>query len=441
MLSSPAEPQGATADNLANAGVLTGVSERAAEALDRSALRILHIMPHYWPAVRYGGPIRSVHGLAAATVALGHDVHVFTTNADGDGVSDVPTGAPVDVGGVKVWYFACGAGRRIFRSPDLGRALEDAIAAFDVVHIHYMWVWTTIRAAKAARSARVPYILSPRGMLVADLIRRRSGTAKRLWLALFGKRDIAEAAAIHVTSDVEASNLAELGLSTRRVAIIANGTEESAAVDAAQDPLDSGLADLDKPYILFLGRISWKKGLDRLLRALPNVRKADLVIAGYDEDDYQRQVEQLAAECGVADRVHFAGPVEGERKQRLLDGAACLVLPSYNENFGMVVVEAMQAGLPVVVTPEVGLASVVRETGSGIVAGGDPEQIAEALDRMVSDPAAASAMGEAGQRTARERYAWPTIAGAMVKLYTECLPSSSPASFSRSGVQPTNCGA
>ena len=380
-------------------------------------MRILHIMPHYFPAVRYGGPIRSVQGLAAATAALGHEVHVYTTNVDGPGVSAVPTGQPVDHDGVKVWYFPNGAGRKIFRSPQLGRALDETVSSFDLVHIHYMWVWTTIRAAAAARRATVPYVLAPRGMLVADLIRRRGNLAKRTWLSLFGKKDIAEAAALHVTSEIEACDFKALDLVARRIAVIPNGVDvEVEATGESRRPRAG-----EKPYVLFLGRISWKKGLDRLIRAFPAVDDADLVIAGYDEDGHQAVVERLASQARIAARVRWVGPVEGDAKHELLRQARCLVLPSYNENFGMVVVEAMAARRPVVVTPEVGLADVVRDSGSGLVAEGEPAALAAAINWILRNPADAERMGAAGVRTVRDRYLWSAVARRTLQLYEECL--------------------
>ena len=375
-------------------------------------MRILHVMPHYFPAVRYGGPIRSVQGLAAATAALGHDVHVYATNVDGAGVCDVPIDTPVDLDGVKVRYFPSGRGRKIFRSPQMGRVLDKTISSFDVVHIHYVWVWTTVRAAAAARKHSIPYVLAPRGMLVADLIRRRSSPAKKAWLALFGRRDVAGAAAIHVTSDVEASQLASLGLSTHRVAVIPNGVNVNEML-----PDGASTSETAHPYILFLGRISWKKGLDRLIRAFPAVGDADLVIAGYDEDGHQAIVERLAETSGIRDRIKFVGPAEGNAKARLIGGASCLVLPSYNENFGMVVVEAMAAGRPVVVTPEVGLAEMIERSRCGIVAGRSTASLAAALNYLLTNPIDARAMGVAGRQTALAHYSWPAIARNMTLLY------------------------
>jgi glycosyltransferase involved in cell wall biosynthesis len=383
-------------------------------------LRILHVIPHYYPAVRYGGPIRSVHGLAAASAALGNDVHVYTTNVDGPRVSDVPVSAPVDRDGVKVWYFPSSAGRRVYRSAAMSRALDAAVASFDIVHIHYVWVWPTVAAAAAARSHGVPYVLAPRGMLVADLIRRKSMFAKRLWLTLFARRDVEQAAAIHVTSAAEEESLRALGLSLPRVCVIENGidAQDDEASAASASPIDR--ESLEAPYILFLGRISWKKGLDRLLRALASVKGADLKIAGYDENGYSAELKRLARELGVEHRVQFVGPAENEAKQQLLRRARCFVLPSYNENFGMAVLEAMAAGCPVVVSEEVGLAEVVRESGSGLVTAGDPEPLARAVNALLASPAMRAGMAVAGRRTVRERFGWPRIATQMQALYAEC---------------------
>ena len=385
-------------------------------------MRILHVIPHYYPAVRYGGPIRSVHGLASASAALGDDVHVFTTNVDGAGVVAAPTGVPVDRDGVKVWYFPTSTGRRVYRSAAMQRALDATIPTFDIAHIHYIWVWPTVAAAATARKHGIPYILAPRGMLVADLIRRKSMLAKRLWLTLFTKRDVEEAAAIHVTSLSEANSLRDLGLSFRRVEIIENGTEFPSGEMSALGALPAASqALLSRPYILFLGRISWKKGLDRLLGALVLVEGADLVIAGYDENGYSEELRRLAVELGLANRVHFAGPVEDDMKWTFIRSALCLVLPSYNENFGMAVLEAMAVGCPAVVSEEVGLADVVRESGGGIVTPGDPQLLAEAIISLIESQEKRLAMGMAGLRTVQQRYSWQSRAKAVQAIYLQCL--------------------
>ena len=166
-------------------------------------MRILYVVPSYLPSVRYGGPIHSVHALAAAIVKCGHEVHVYTTDVDGPNNSAVPLGQPVNRDGVNVWYFKTSMGRRLYRSPDMNRALWSSLKQFDIVHLHSVFLWPTCAAAHVARQLGIPYIIAPRGMLVSELIRRKSWLAKSAWIALFERRNIEQAAAIHVTSEIE----------------------------------------------------------------------------------------------------------------------------------------------------------------------------------------------------------------------------------------------
>ena len=147
-------------------------------------MRFLHVVPTYLPAVRYGGPIHSVHGLCAALAARGHDVHVFTTNVDGPRDSDVPLDRPVTMDGVNVRYFPSTRMRRLYWSPPMARALQAELSGFDVVHLHSVFLWPTWGAARSARRHAVPYVLSPRGMMVKDLIQRKSRWLKRAWIGL-----------------------------------------------------------------------------------------------------------------------------------------------------------------------------------------------------------------------------------------------------------------
>ena len=148
-------------------------------------MRILHVVPSYLPAWRYGGPIRSVHGLAKAQVRAGDEVEVFTTDADGAGRLDVPTGGPVEIDGVRVNYFRRSRPRRLYRSRAMGEALRRRLREFDVAHLHSAFLWPTQAAARAAAAARVRYFVSPRGMLVQSLI-AETGEAPQATLDTLG---------------------------------------------------------------------------------------------------------------------------------------------------------------------------------------------------------------------------------------------------------------
>lgn len=381
-------------------------------------MRILHVVPSYLPAVRYGGPIVSVHGLCKALARRGHDVHVFTTNVDGPGDSDVPLGIPVDLDGVKVWYFPSRRLRRLYWAPEMGRALEEQMPRFDVLHLHSVFLWPTTAAARVARRHGVPYVLAPRGMLVADLIRRKSRWLKTAWIGLFERANLAHAALVHFTSTVEAQDAARLGLAFGASCVIPNGLDnEALGGEGDCDPV--AVAGLNGPerYLLFVGRVNWKKGLDRLIAALPLVPDCRLVIAGNDEEGYRATLDALARDKGVTGRVSFPGPMYGPEKSVLLRGALAFVLPSYSENFGNAALEAMAAGCPVVVTPEVGIADLVRESGAGVVVEGEPVCLGQAIAELISDEERLKEMGRRGRDAVVGHYSWDAVAGRMEEAY------------------------
>lgn len=384
-------------------------------------MRVLHVVPSYVPAWRYGGPVRSVHGLCKALARLGHDVHVFTTNIDGAGCSEVPVELPVDVDGVTVRYFRSPLFRRLYWSPAMSRALERHAGTFDLLHLHSVYLWPTTAAARAARRKRVPYIVTPRGMLVGEMIRRKSRLLKSAWIRLFERRNIAGAAVIHFTSRIEAEAAAGLGLTLPAICVVANAIEDDDFV-VPQEREGSGVDAMpDRPFLLFVGRISPEKGLERLISAVSRVGECTLVIAGNDEVGHASVLKALATRLGIAERVSFVGPVYDERKRGLMTRAAALVLPSFFESFGNVVIEAMAVGCPVIVTPEVGAADLVQRSGAGLVVRGDPTSLAAGITAMMEDSLRRREMGEAGRAAAASACTWDAIAREMSAVYGRIL--------------------
>lgn len=371
-------------------------------------MRILHVSPTYLPATRYGGPIYAVHGLARAQAARGDDVHVFATNVDGGGVTPTPLGSPVDIDGVQVWYFPCGLGRRIFRAPRMADELNACVRDFDVVHAHSAFLWPASAAARAARRENKPFLFSPRGMLTPELVCARSRFAKSLWINVIGKDLMSRASAIHVTSDVERDGVERLRLKAQMFGVVPNGVDPPPHLP----PLD-----VSRPFVLSLGRISWKKGLDRLIEAFAYVSDADLVIAGNDEERLTPRLKALAGRLGLSARVRFVGPVAGDAKWRLLRAASAFALASHSENFANAVLEAMICGVPVVVTPQVGLAATVESNGAGLVVDRDPAIFGAAIASLLADAGKRAAMGAAAEAVARQSFSWPAIASAMDELY------------------------
>lgn len=370
-------------------------------------MRLLHVVPTYLPATRYGGPIYAVHGLCRALAARGHDVDVFTTNVDGDRESDVPLGAPVDLDGVSVHYFRS-TFRRLYVSPAMRAALTSSMSAYDAVHLHSVFLWPTYAAARAAALHGVPYIVSPRGMLVSELIARKSSLAKKLWIRAVERRTFANAAAVHFTAQVEWDDARCIGIPLPNPIVVPNGIDLPSADSTPRLP----------NTLLFLGRINWKKGLDFLLDAVKGVPGVKVVIAGNDDEELTPKLRAQAERLGIADRIDLRGPVSGAAKEELLRTSTALVLPSLSENFGNVVLEAMAVQMPVIVTPEVGLATDVESAGAGIVTSNLPEPLAAAIRRMLSDSDARATMGKRGRELVQSRFTWDRVAAEMEQHYT-----------------------
>jgi glycosyltransferase involved in cell wall biosynthesis len=384
-------------------------------------LRLLHVVPTYLPALRYGGPIRSVHALCRALAAQGHEAEVFSTNVDGPGNSDVPLERPVDLEGVKVTYFPSRILRRLYWSPAMRRALLARIADYDLVHVHAIYLWPTSMAAHAARMRGVPYIVSPRGMLVPELIRRKNRWVKEAWVRLIERPNLERAAAIHTTSAIEAHHLASFGWSLRQVVTIPHGVDDPpSSTEEALSP-DISAAIAGAPAILAFGRISWEKGLDRLLEALPRVPNARLIIAG-DDGGHAATLAEKARLFRVEKRVTIvARQIGGADKEALFGAAALFAMTSLSENFGLAAFEAMRRGLPVLTVPDVGMSEIVREAEAGTVVAPSPEGIAEGLDALLADRAASRAMGQRGRERVVAEYGWDAIATRMSALYRSAI--------------------
>lgn len=370
-------------------------------------MKLLHVVPTYVPAWRYGGTITSVHALCRALAARGHDVHVMTTNVDGEGDTDVPLRRPLNVDGVQVHYHASPALRRIYWSPDLRRDLLGTTRDFDLVHLHSVFLYPTNIAARIAVASRVPYVLSPRGMLVGSLIAGKSAIAKRAWMRLFERYTIRHAAALHFTSALEHGDADELRLPFRDSFVVPNGVDGMPATDAEREP----------ESVLFLGRLDRKKGLDLLLESIALVPEARLRIVGPDDQGLTEQLTAAASRLGIDARVEILPAVSADERWDVLARAALLVLPSESENFGNVVLEAMAAGTPVVTVPQVGASSVVADAGAGLVVERNREALASAIASLILDQAGSRAMGARGRAHVATNYSWDSIAARMEERY------------------------
>jgi glycosyltransferase involved in cell wall biosynthesis len=362
-------------------------------------LKILHVVPTYLPAVRYGGPIFAVHGLCKALAARGHEVEVFTTNVDGEGTLEVPVGTRVDRDGVGVRYFTSPF-PRLYWSPRMRAALAAEVKTFDLVHTHAVYLWPGVAAAREARRADAPYVISPRGMLVPELIRQKSRIPKTLWLRLMERRGFANASAIHFTSRLEWEEAKGIPLPLPSPFVVPNGIDLEPRPDVPRD----------EHTLAFLGRVNWKKGLDRVIEILPRLPLVRFAIAGNDEEDLTPRLRELASRLGVADRVDIRGPIYGAAKNEFLARATMFVLDSRSENFGNAVLEALMMETPVVLSSEVGLADEVVRADAGAIG-------LESIAALLENPERRAQMGRNGRLLVESRFAWSRVAEEMEKAY------------------------
>lgn len=292
-----------------------------------------------------------------------------------------------------------------------GRLIRKIVEAEapDLMHIHGLWKAESRLACSEARSRRIPWVITPHGMLSPWAISQKR-IRKKVALFLFERRDLDGARAVHATSDLEAKELRDAGIRAP-IAVIANGIEIPAWA-----PPENGQ---DTRTVLFLSRIHPKKGIPDLVRAWKLLRPSGwkCVIAGPDEGGHRAQVEKLVRDESLQSDFEFSGPVDGEAKWALFRRADLFVLPTYSENFGLVVAEALACGIPAITTKAAPWDILMaRQCGWWIDLGAD--SLARALrEGMAATDAERRAMGERGRKMVEERYSWHVIAAEMRVLY------------------------
>jgi len=299
------------------------------------------------------------------------------------------------------------------------RALAERATAIDVFHLHGVWDPILKAAAGAARAAGVPYVVAPHGMLDPWSLSQRR-LKKRVALALGYRSMLNDAAFLHLLNRDEADLIRPLGLQSNGV-VIPNGIDP----DQLQDlpPLGAFRAAhpelRDDPYVLFLSRLHYKKGLDFLADAFAQVVRqqpdARLVVAGPD-DGARADFEQRVQRAGLNGRVHVVGPLYGPDKYAAFRDASCFCLPSRQEGFSVAILEAMACGTPVVISdachfPEVATA------GAGAIVPLSADAVAAALEPILADPSRREQMGARGREMVLRDYTWPRVAEQMIGAY------------------------
>lgn len=434
-------------------------------------MKILHVIPSL--SAVHGGPSRAIRLIAQALLAQGVSVEIATTDDDGSGKripiaarAPLPRGGMDIVGGlppgrsrqsdILIRYFP--KRTEFYKvSPGFARWVFSRVRDYDVVHIHALFSFTSIAAAWAARWAGVPYVVRPLGTLAQYGVTQRRPWLKQLSLKFIEGPILRHAAAVHFTAEAEKREAEALGIPMRGVVIplgvefvgVVGGTS-SGRLDLRDDhaPVDRGegaapTGDIffnplltlypqlaSKRIVLFLARLDAKKNVEGLLKAFSLLTKENpdlhLLIAGDGESAYTAGLKQLAAEFGLADRIIWAGHLDGELKAAAFAAAHVFALPSYSENFGIAAAEALLAGLPCVLGEGVAIADEVAQAGAGVVTSTDAEDIAHGLREVLSDEAHLAEMGKRAAIFARDHYSLGAMGEKLVRLYGGIVRSRLP---------------
>jgi glycosyltransferase involved in cell wall biosynthesis len=391
-------------------------------------MKVLHIVPSLGP--RRGGPSHALPPMGRALLEQGVDVHVVTTNDNGPGLLDVPTGRWIDHQGVPTWFAprwspSVMAAREFIFSPGWACWLKREMRRYDLLHIHALFSYLPSQAMSLARQHQVPFVLRPLGLLEESSLQRKSWK-KALFLAWRERRNVRAAAAVHFTSMREKEVSREVdGLCHWVVPL---GVEIPPKLSEAGGKVRSqrGWA-AGAPCLLFLSRWAPKKQLPLLLRALDSLRDRPwhLILAGGDwqELDWASQKILTAWE---PERYWLPGFVQGLEKAELFAAADLFVLPSISENFGVAVAEALAAGVPTVLTRGVALAEEVARQAAGWICDPGETELRATLREALSDAVGRERRGAAAALLAARSFSWPAVGKQLVTRYEALLEGSRP---------------
>jgi glycosyltransferase involved in cell wall biosynthesis len=387
-------------------------------------VKILHVIPVYEPAWGAGGVVRVVSQLCRGLAQLGLDVTVYATDF-GDGRKlPVPVDREVEVGGVKVWYFKTDLFHKFAYSRSLREALRRHTREFDLIAFSTFWCYPGIPAGMEARRRGVPYIMFPGGSL-SDYALARKRLKKKLFFHLVEKSNLRRASALRYEVEMEREGAVPRRL-TAPSFVVPNGlmAEEFQNLPARAKAREIWGLDRDERMVLYLGRLVYGKGLELLLRAFAaaTVRgpRSVLILAGPDNGMAYKLREQ-AQRLGIASRVWFPGYVPPEKRNLLLKAADLLALVSQGESFGAVAVEAMWAGVPVLLSDRAGVCREVAADGAGVVVPLEHSAVVQALEQLLNDQEKLTYLGQRAAAAARERYDNDKVSRLMATAYEDVL--------------------
>lgn len=374
-----------------------------------------------------GGVVTAVLDLSQAMAARGHRVTIVTCDAQ-----DVPQ----EWSGPGQWPMVVETPHSRVSKGLLSRAgvarFNDLLSDADIVHLHTPWELANFQLAPQVVRRGKPYVVTPHGMLDHYTMSQK-GLKKRVFLALRGRSLFRNATTVHFTAQAEMDQALHYVPVTGRSEVISclldlSAYSELPGPEAALQAFPQIRSDAFK--ILFLSRVHPKKGVDRLIQAVAELkRRSDkplqLLVAGPGDESYASGLKHLAADLGVGDVVHFLGMVRGVVKRSLYQAADVFALPTHQENFGLVLAEAMACGTPVVTTRGADIWQELQRGGAQIV-DGSPISIADGIEFFAKDAVRRRDIAEQGRVFVNDWLDRDRVAGAYEAMYGDAIERGTP---------------
>jgi glycosyltransferase involved in cell wall biosynthesis len=388
-------------------------------------MKILQIIPHFYPALSFGGPVTFTYELCKHLAARGHDVTIYTSDADKNRIKEVGS-KKLENSRISVKYFSnisnsLACKYNFYLTPAFYPEMIKNMAKFDVVHMHELYVLQNIFAALFAKRKGISFVISAHGSLTNVQIRGKTQIKSLFQKIGFGYYH--QATRFLALSEKEKEEYKASGFDESRIEILPTGVEKFIKSDLKeiQQFKKKYLILPDNKIILYIGRLHPIKRLDLLIRSFVLVRRknknAYLIIAGPDGGE-KKKLKQMAKELLPENSYIFTGNADEKLKNVLLSIADVFVMVSYTEGLSKSLLEASSAGLPVVVTKSCNYSEVTKYH-CGMETEAKEEQISYAIAEIFSNHRENSKFGENGKKMIEQNFLWEKTIVQYIDLYRE----------------------
>ncbi len=382
-------------------------------------MKILQVSASYKPAVIYGGPTMSVSKLSEELCKNGIQTEVITTLANGKNELNFPAKKITYIESVPVRFFKRITKDHSHFSPALILHLFKIkkTAEPTIIHIHALWNLVSMFACLIAQLKNIPVVLSPRGTLSSYSFNKKHHLLKH-WMHLLAGKKMLSNCFFHVTSEAEKIEILQL-FQPEKIQVIHNFISFPTNFDFTTDKKSNTLK------LLFMSRIDPKKGLEVLLESLVGINfPYHLTIAGAGEADYIDSLKKIVAKNSMQSLVTWIGFQDQKSKFEVLQNHDLLILPSYNENFGNIVIESLAVGTPVLISKNVGLADYVMQNNLGFTFDNNAEELQKQLKNSYKNSIYLDKIRNKAPQKIREDFAEDILIKQYINYYQQVITSA-----------------